>query len=361
MTITLSGKKLSAAEGEFTYDPSLLTFTEGDGGASDGRIALVSAEKDGTSSLSARITFTAAGAGEAKVDFNITKALSYSGEDQGAATASVTVSIAAAPETVQAAAPDYATEGIPAEGITDDKGQQMYIWTNLENVTIPSKYSETTVDYKGQTVPAVSVQDSDAPTLLYLSNASGENGGYYIYDAAKSSLYRYQTISSTSRSYIMLEPDGSVPLPDGFTETTITIDDKQVKAWAGQDAQGTVYLIYGRNPDGEVGYYVYSEADKSIQRYAVMPARPVSPQLPAEAAPTPGVEEPAEQPENGSSTGISPILFYAACGAAVLLLIALIAVIVKHSNEEKQRRERLARRRAQREKERSEAKASVEE
>ena len=91
-----------------------------------------------------------------------------------------------------------------------------------------------------------------------------------------------------------------------------------------------------------------------------MPARPVSPQLPAEAAPTPGVEEPAEQPESGSG-GISPILFYAACGAAALLLIALIAVIVKHSNEEKQRRERLARRRAQREKERSEAKASIEE
>ena len=97
VTVTLAGKKLSAAEGEFSYDPSLLTFTEGDGGASDGRIALVSAEKDGASSLSARITFTAAGAGEAKVDFNITKALSYSGEDQGAATASVTVSIAAAP------------------------------------------------------------------------------------------------------------------------------------------------------------------------------------------------------------------------------------------------------------------------
>ena len=83
VTVTLAGKKLSAAEGEFSYDPSLLTFTEGDGGASDGRIALVSAEKDGASSLSARITFTAAGAGEAKVDFNITKALSYSGEDQG--------------------------------------------------------------------------------------------------------------------------------------------------------------------------------------------------------------------------------------------------------------------------------------
>lgn len=66
------------------------------------------------------------------MDFNITKALSYSGEDQGAAAASVTVSIAAAPAAAQAAAPDYATEGILAEGITDEGGQQMYIWTNLE-------------------------------------------------------------------------------------------------------------------------------------------------------------------------------------------------------------------------------------
>lgn len=359
VTVTLTGKKLSAAEGEFTYDPSLLTFTEGDGGASDGRIALFSAEKDGASSLSARITFTAAGAGEAKVDFNITKALNYSGEDQGAASASVTVSVAAAPAEEEQAGVDYASEGIPAEGITDEGGEQMYIWTNLENVTIPSKYSETTADYKGQTVPAVSVPDSDAPTLLYLSNASGENGGYYIYDAEKGAMYRYQTVSSTSRSYIILEPDGSVALPEGFTETTITIDDKQVKAWAGQDAQGAVYLIYGRNPDGEVGYYVYSEADKSIQRYAVMPARPVSPQLPAEAAPTPDLEEPAEQPE--SASGISPVMFYAACGAALLLLIALIAVIIKHSNEEKRRLERLAKRRAQRERERAEAGAGVEE
>lgn len=352
VTVTLSGKKLSAVEGEFTYDPSLLSFAEGDGGVSDGRIAMVSAEKDGSSSLSVRITFTAAGAGDAKIDFSIINALNYSGEEQGTANASVTVSIAAAPVTAAAPDADLTAEGIPAEGMTDDAGQQLYIWTSLENVTIPSKYSETTVDYKGQQVPAVEVTDSDAPTLLYLSNANGENGSYYIYDAETGTMYKYKTISSSSRSYILLEPDGSVPLPEGFTETTITINDVQVKAWAGEDAQGAVYLIYGRNPDGEVGYYVYSDADKSIIRYSVMPARPVDPELPAEAEATPAPEQTAEQAKSG---GISPIIFYAVCAAAGILLIALIVTIAAHAREEKQRRERLAKRRAQREKAKADA------
>ncbi len=352
VTVTLSGKKLSAVEGEFTYDPSLLSFSEGDGGVSDGRIAMVSAEKDGSSSLSARITFTAAGAGDAKIDFSIINALNYSGEEQGTANASVTVSIAAAPVTAAAPDADLTAEGIPAEGMTDDAGQQLYIWTSLENVTIPSKYSETTVDYKGQQVPAVEVTDSDAPTLLYLSNANGENGSYYIYDAETGTMYKYKTISSSSRSYILLEPDGSVPLPEGFTETTITINDVQVKAWAGEDAQGAVYLIYGRNPDGEVGYYVYSDADKSIIRYSVMPARTVDPELPAEAEATPAPEQTAEQAKSG---GISPIIFYAVCAAAGILLIALIVTIAAHAMEEKQRRERLAKRRAQREKAKADA------
>lgn len=352
VTVTLSGKKLSAVEGEFTYDPSLLSFTEGDGGVSDGRIAMVSAEKDGSSSLSARITFTAAGAGDAKIDFSIINALNYSGEDQSTANASVTVSIAAAPVTAAAPDTDLTAEGIPAEGMTDDAGQQLYIWTDLENVTIPSKYSETTIDYKGQQVPAVEVPDSDAPTLLYLSTATGESGSYYIYDAEKGTMYEYKTISSSSRSYILLEPDGSVSLPDGFTETTITVNDEQIKAWAGEDAQGTVYLIYGRNPDGEVGYYVYSDADKSIIRYSVMPARPVNPELPAEAEATPAPEQTAEQANSG---GISPIIFYAVCATAGILLIALIVTIAAHAREEKQRRERLAKRRAQREKAKADA------
>ena len=122
---------------------------------------------------------------------------------------------------------------------------------------------------------AAAVADSDAPLLLYVTDDTGAIGGYYIYDEAKDRLYPYRTVSSTSKSYIILEPDEGVSAPEGFGETTLTIDETQYRAWVSSDAQGEVYLLYARNPKGETGFYTYSVEDSSMQRYAVMPARPV--------------------------------------------------------------------------------------
>ena len=294
VTITVAGKELAAAEGTYSYDPALLTYTESEGGASDGFISMVSAQKDGSDSLTARIKFTAAGAGNAEVTFDITKVLDYDGDEAGTAKGSVAITVQAAPASTEPTpAPiNYAAEGVAAVNLTSD--QPMYIWRTLENVTVPSKYTETTLDYHGETVAAAIVEDSDAPTLLYLSNAAGDVGGYYIYDTDKDTLYPYQTVNSVSKSYILLQPDGSVALPAGFSETFITIDEKPVTAWVSQDAQGDIYLLYGRNPDGEVGYYLYNPQDESLQRYAVMPARPTQPVLP-EAEETAPVEEAAPE------------------------------------------------------------------
>lgn len=45
VVITVQGEDMSIAEGSFTYDPAVLTFTEGEGGASDGFLNLVSVEQ----------------------------------------------------------------------------------------------------------------------------------------------------------------------------------------------------------------------------------------------------------------------------------------------------------------------------
>lgn len=47
VVLTLKGEALSAAEGSFTYDAGLLSFEEGEGGAGDGYISLISMEKAG--------------------------------------------------------------------------------------------------------------------------------------------------------------------------------------------------------------------------------------------------------------------------------------------------------------------------
>ena len=354
VTITVTGKELAAVEGTYTYDPAVLTYTESEGGASDGFIGMVSAEKDGSDSLTARIKFTAASAGNAEVAFDITKALDYDGDEAGTAKGSVAITVQAAPASTEPTpAPiNYATEGVAAVNLTSE--QPMYIWRTLENVTIPSKYSETTLEYHGETVAAAVVEDSDAPTLLYLSNGAGDVGGYYVYDAEKDTLYPYQTVNSVSKSYILLQPDGSVAVPAGFSETTITIDEKQVPAWISQDAQGDVYLLYGRNPDGEVGYYLYNPQDESLQRYAVMPARPTQPVLPEVEETAPVEEQPAEETAtsmfSGEGVNLPKPVFYGVCGLVAALVIAIIAMAVSNAREKARRKRRAEQRRAERKK-----------
>ena len=305
VTITLKGDKLAAAEGSFAYDTSLLSFEEAEGGAGDGYISMVSLSKGGESSLSARITFKALAEGNAEVAFSITKILNYSGKELGAAEQKASVTILPGPEPTPTPEPiSYAKEGVKAENVEGAEGD-MFVWRSIENVTIPSRYTESEYTYHGETVAAAAVADSDAPLLLYVTDDTGAIGGYYIYDEAKDRLYPYQTVSSTSKSYIILEPDEGVSAPEGFSETTLTIDETQYRAWVSSDAQGEVYLLYARNPQGEIGFYTYSVEDSSMQRYAVMPARPViDTSAPAEtAAPEPAEPAATAEPETPAAGG----------------------------------------------------------
>ncbi len=348
ITLTVSGKSMAAAEGFFTYDPTVLTYKESEGGASDGFLNMVSAAKGGSDTMSAHIRFTAAAAGSAQIAFTLEKVLGYDGKDQGGGEASVSITVAAAAPTPTPTPLNYAVEGVQAQnvkGATDS----LYIWRNLENVTLPSGYTETALEYHGETVAAATVADSDAPTLLYLSNAAGDVGSYYIYNAEADMLYPYQTVSSVSKSYIILAPDGSVALPEGFTETTLTIGEAQYTAWKSQDAQGEIYLLYARNSGGEVGYFVYNAQDASLQRYAVMPARPVEPMLPPVATPTPVPVETTPAPELPQGITLSNTVFYAACGGGALLILIIVWLVVSHSMENARRKRKAAERRAQRE------------
>ncbi len=341
VTFTVTGKNLAVAQGSFTYDPALLSFSEGEG-ASDGIFALYSAQKDGASSLSARISFTALAAGEATVAFALESLTNYAGKALDTGSASLTISIAAAPATPTPPPIDYSDPAlsIPAQNVQGATGA-LYVWRSIENVTIPSRYAEADVLYRGETVKGALVTNADAPTLVYLSDAAGENAGYYIYDEARDLLYPYRSVSSVSKNYILLAPEDTVSVPEGFAPTTLMIGDVAVQAWSRSDAQGEVYLLYARNPAGEIGFYFYDPADESLQRYAVLPARPAvsAPATPTPTPQAPQIEEPA--PETFS---VSPILFYGICAAAALLFGLLIAVLLVHHRENVRRERRAAER-----------------
>ena len=79
----------------------------------------------------------------------------------------------------------------------------------------------------------------------------------------------YVTIDVTAKSILVLPPDESVQIPDGFMETTIQLNGTyKVQGWVWKsDEQQKYCVVYGMNESGEKSLYRYDIAEKTFQRY----------------------------------------------------------------------------------------------
>ena len=323
VTVIVTADHIGVASGSFTYDPALLTYTGSDGGASDGYINMVSAEKDGSSSLSAVIKFTAKAKGTAAVNVSIDSVLSYDEQTLEKGTGEVSISIAAADAPPQTSGvtstpkADLSQTGVAAQNVTDAK-TQMYVWRDLASLTLPSGYADEQVTYAGEKVGAA---DNGDMVLLYLSEASGGNGGYYIYNEQADTLVPYITITSKLASFTILWPDATVTAPDGFEKTTLEWNDQSLPAWKTAESDNIVYLVYARNAKGETGFYIFNAEDESVQRYAAVPEEGAAPsEQPASESTVKPVS--GQTAANHTGVTIDRTLFIVLCVAAVLILAA---------------------------------------
>lgn len=340
VTVTVSDKNIAVAEGVFTYDPKLLKYVSSDGGASDGHINLVSAEKGGSSSLTAAIKFQGLEAGDANINVSMKSVLDYDGKSLGKTDdAAVTVKVTPAPpEPEKSGKPDesakppvdYSKDGVAAKNVKGTDAQ-MYIWRSLESLTLPSGYYDLQVTYGGETVGGAAIPDTDF-TLLYLSEKNGDNAGYYIFDAGKDALYPYVTITSVLANFTMLWPDDSIKAPEGFEPATLKWKERDMPAWTAKGSDGTVYLVYARTASGDTGLFLYNSKDKSVQRYQTFSrAEPVS------------LDKPALNPGSGhTGTGITLgyTVFFAICLTGLALLAASVILFILYMNKKHHKKRR---------------------
>ncbi len=329
VTVTVTDSRIAVADGVFTYDPALLSYIGSDGGASDGYINLVSAQKGGSSSLTAVIKFNAAAAGEAEIRVTMQSIRDYDGNALSAAEAGVNISIAASdtptdPGETQAV--DISLTGVAAENVTGAT-QPMYIWRSLSSLTLPSGYADRQVTYRGEYVGGAAIPDSEDIILLYLSEKTGENAGYYIYDEPKDTLTPYMTVSSVSKSYTLIWPDESITAPEGYEPTTLELKEKEAPAWMPNGGDGTLYLVYARNSAGERGWYLYDTELESIQRYIpVSGAASPTPQQTPEPTVKPA-SAPTAQTETLLGIPLTSTVFIALGGGCTLLAVLMVVFL----------------------------------
>ena len=327
LTVIVTADHIGVASGSFTYDPALLTYVSSDGGASDGYINMVSAEKGGSSSLSAVIEFTAKAEGTAVVNVSIDNVLSYDEQalDKGEGTVSIAIEASNVPPQTSGGestpAVDLSQAGVAAENVTGAEAQ-MYVWRDLSSLTLPSGFADRQVMYAGEQVGAAAIPGSDDMILLYLSEAAGGSAGYYIYNEQENTLVPYITITSKRASFTIIWPDQNVTAPAGFEKATLEWDDKSLPAWKTAESGDIVYLVYARNSKGEAGFYIFNTEDESVQRYAV----------PGQGAAAEPTVEPTVEPVSGQASEIKDhsgitidhALFIVLCIAAALTLAAAV-------------------------------------
>ncbi len=336
VTVVVSAKHIAVADGMFTYDPALLSFVSGSGGAADGRINMISAQSGGSDSLTAVISFAAIGDGEAEISVSMNSMLDYDGQPLENAQAGVSVSIAPAdavndPGDAGTKPPvSLSQTGVPAENVLG-AAAPMYVWRSLSSLTLPSGFADKQVQYGGEYVNAAAVPDSDDIILLYLSDETGGNAGYYIYNAEKNTLYPYVTITSALAEFTLLWPDETIQPPEGYHEAVISWKEREMPAWQAPGAQD-VYLVYARNGAGKTGFYLYNMDDKSVQSYMAQPVSSPEIAKEPEAAVTnkPAAALP-EAEEAGAGILLALPVFIALCTAGTVIAAAVVVLAVLYA------------------------------
>lgn len=192
-------------------------------------------------------------------------------DGQTTKTYTITVNKSEAAEVSSEAEQPAETSAAVLGGQTVDVGGVQYtIASSFDPAALPEGYSQSACSY-GEA--EVMCGTGNGVNLLYLQAADG-TGSFFIYVPETGALSPYVTIDVAAKSILVLPPDESVALPEGFVATTIQINGNyKVQGWVWQsDGEQQYCVVYGMNESGAKNLYRYDIAERTFQRYFQDPA-----------------------------------------------------------------------------------------
>ena len=145
-------------------------------------------------------------------------------------------------------------------------------WTvadTFDDSELPSGFTATEIEYEGRTVKAAT--DDSGMTLLYMTDDSG-NGDFFVYNSETGALSAYVVVKMAEQDSRSASPEciRRHRRSDGLLECTIDIGDHTVHGWIWKDSGDSApeyCVVYGRNENGEEGFYRYDQKEMTLQRY----------------------------------------------------------------------------------------------
>ena len=164
---------------------------------------------------------------------------------------------------------------------------------------LPEGCTQKEYNYKGKLVEAAIYEPADL-MMLYLTDANGENGAFYIYYSGSDEFMPFIQIKGSDGKFIFpLQYETGIPIPDGFVDTEFSWEGKTIPAYMVSEElykeadtytdleteEETLYqvtkpeefyLLFALSSDGLRGWYLYDTVEGTYQRYLDVPTNTVT-------------------------------------------------------------------------------------
>lgn len=322
ITATFScDSSIESMSATLSYDPSMLRFVEGGNAQVSNGIIKYTGAGDGTSTkLTHEFTFQALAEGTTKIEVEDSEGESTYGSSMSVTNGSSTITIGPGdPSLIEDDA--TATGGVQIEV----DGKQYLVSGDFSEALVPTGFVESETQFEGVACRVV-MQESSGTVAMYLVGVEDNEGDFFLYDSTNGQFSPFESVEiAPGRNLVFLQNDGTVSVPAGYSETTITMEGsgKEFSAWQNTD-NTEYYLVYGLNSDGTKALYMYDTVDGTYQRYL---------QGSAVAAVEEKVSDNALVKFAGENLALT-LIFLAAAILLLLLLLIVVAIKLRHRNIE---------------------------
>ena len=157
---------------------------------------------------------------------------------------------------------DITVSGNVSDILVNVDGKDYYIAEQDATLEPPVGFSLATVQYGDSEVTAYK-NASGKIVLLYLIEADGENGAFFLYENNTVSSFAY--ISTADFTYIVRDVIDQAP--EGLYKSNYELNGKNVVCYKYTDTALADFVVFSAiSPEGNLGYYNFDVREKTVQR-----------------------------------------------------------------------------------------------
>ncbi len=167
----------------------------------------------------------------------------------------------------------------PTTGVTVNVNDTELILRDKISVEAPEDFEKGTFEYGDFTVECLKNLAGNL-TVVEMSD-----GNLYVYNPENDSFYLYEETKGKANRYIFVQYPVTLTVPEGYYETTKTVEGKERKVYINAE-ESSYCILYMMNYAGESDWYQYDLKEQSIQRLNQEQADPTPTPIPTDT-PTP--------------------------------------------------------------------------